>query len=155
VDGVTGAVGLPGTDGVTGPTGPAGLNGTTGASGPTGSAGLNGTTGATGPTGASGAVLDIRTVSSNVTLDSTDDYVLCSPSANTTVTLPAAASNTGHMITVKRITTTAATCSVSGIATIDATTGTQALSAPTSGGQSGNMISVVSNGSNWYLVNFH
>jgi hypothetical protein len=88
-------------------------------------------------------------------LTNTDDYVLCAPAANTTLTLPAAAANTGRTITIKRTTATAPTCTVSGIAAIDATGGNQALGAPAVGGNSGNIVTVVSNGTLWFLVNFH
>ncbi|MFH1321236.1 MAG: hypothetical protein ABII90_11385 [Bacteroidota bacterium] len=52
--GPTGADGIAGTTGATGPTGADGIAGTTGATGPTGADGIAGTTGATGPTGADG-----------------------------------------------------------------------------------------------------
>ncbi|MBG9498836.1 hypothetical protein ABE44_06860, partial [Bacillus thuringiensis] len=50
-DGVTGATGTPGTDGVTGPTGATGTPGTDGVTGPTGTPGTDGVTGPTGATG--------------------------------------------------------------------------------------------------------
>ena len=106
------------------------------------------------PTGVAN-VFAIRTVTATATLTNTDDYVLCAPAANTTLTLPAAASNTGRTITVKRTTTTAFTCTVSGIAAIDATGGNQALVAPAVGGANGNQVTVVSNGTLWFLVNIH
>ena len=116
-----------------------------------GAAGATGATGATGTTN----IFAIRTVTATATLANTDDYVLCSPAANTTLTLPAAAANTGRTMTIKRITTTAATCTVSGIAAIDATGGNQALAAPSAGPGSGNMVTIISNGTFWFLVNFH
>jgi len=158
--GAVGATGVAGAAGVTGPAGATGATGATGAAGAAGAPGATGAAGATGPAGPTGAtgvanVFAIRTVTATATLADTDDYVLCAPTANTTLTLPAAASNTGRAITIKRTTTTAFTCTVSGIAAIDATGGNRALIAPAPGAASGNMVTVISNGTFWFLVNFH
>ncbi|MDO8462285.1 MAG: hypothetical protein Q7S98_05440 [Deltaproteobacteria bacterium] len=153
--GLTGSTGVAGSPGSTGATGATGLTGSTGAVGPTG---LTGSTGATGATGAAGVANShsIRTVTATTTLLSTDDVVLCDPTTTTTLKLPlAATSNVGHMIIIKRIKIGGAACTVSGIWTTDQSSGTQTLVAPVSGGVSGNICTVISNGTNWYLVNIH
>jgi hypothetical protein len=112
--------------------------------------------GPSGPTGPAGVYTSIRTVTSTTTLTNTDQVVLCNAAANTILTLPApAAGNTGHQIIVKRINTTASTCTVTGFW---ATEGTSlALVAPgTLGiGTDMNQIAVISNGTTWYTVNIH
>jgi hypothetical protein len=94
-------------------------------------------------------------LTANATLTDSDQVVLCAPAANTLLTLPSAANNAGQEITIKRTTTGATpTCGVAGIWATDST-GTFALTPPASGGASSNVITVFSDGTNWYLINMH
>jgi len=66
--------------------------------------------------------------------------------------LPAATgANAGVTMTIKRLNTSANTCGVSGLNTIDSTA-TLALAAPASGGATRNSITVISTGATWYLL---
>jgi hypothetical protein len=154
--GSNGSQGAAGANGSQGAQGAAGSQGAAGAAGTQGPQGAQGATGAQGAAGASGTSLTIRTVTATATLVDGDDYILCNPTAATTLTLPAAANNSGHVITIKRINAGATGCSVTGISTADASGGTLALAAPANtGGVSGNMVGVISNGTTWYVVNWH
>ncbi len=115
--------------------------------------GLPGATGPTGPTGTFSGVYSIRTVTATTTLLSTDEVVLCNGTAATVLTLPVAASNTGKMITIKRI--GGSTCQVTPISTTDFTAGSVSLTAPANNTPTRNMVTVISNGTTWYVLNSH
>jgi hypothetical protein len=153
--GPTGATGAAGATGATGPAGPTGATGAVGPTGPTGAPGLPGATGATGATGPTGGftgTLTIRTVTASETLTSTDQVVLCDDTGgNINLTLPAAASNLGRMIMIKRI-SSATNCRVFGIWAADATGGNLTLAAPANAGANDNAITVISDGTNWLLL---
>jgi hypothetical protein len=93
----------------------------------------------------------VRTVTATGNLVGTDDVVLCNAASNTTLTLPSAASNSGHEITVKRLNITAFSCTVSGIWTSDG--GNLALVAPNANSTTSSIVTVVSDGANWYILN--
>jgi hypothetical protein len=89
-------------------------------------------------------------VTASETLTDSDQVVLCDASGAVTLTLPAA--STGRMIMIKRITAGVAdTCAVVGIWPADVTGGTLQLAAPANGGANENAITVISDGTNWYL----
>jgi hypothetical protein len=79
--------------------------------------------------------------------------VLCNPAATGVIlTLPAATpANSGVTMTIKRLNTSANTCGVNGLNTIDSAA-TLALAAPVSGGASRNSITVISTGTTWYML---
>ncbi len=131
--------------------GPTGPTGAAGAAGAAGSAGVAGATGATGATGASGAILSYRTVTATATLTDSDQVVLCNPTTTTVLTLPLAATNAGQEILIKRMNTGLTSCAVAGVWATDSS-GNFALTAPFG---SSNVLQVLSDGTNWYIVNIH
>lgn len=86
--GAAGAQGIQGLKGDKGDTGDTGATGPTGPTGPTGSAGATGAQGPQGEPGASGGELGSISVSSNITLSSSNRYFV-NTSAARTLTLPA------------------------------------------------------------------
>jgi hypothetical protein len=77
--------------------------------------------------------------------------VLCDATAGAvTLTLPAAGSNTGRIMIIKRVSTNANSCSVAGVSATDG--GTQVLAAPNPSTGQVNVITVVSDGTNWLLL---
>ena len=84
--------------------------------------------------------------SQSVTLGAAPRFARCTNNSGTVaMTLPAAASNAGLMIAVKRSGNGACT-----LATVDG--GTLTLESP---GNSGSQAIVVSDGANWYSVSIH
>jgi hypothetical protein len=151
--GPTGPTGATGPAGATGPTGPTGPTGATGSQGPigltglTGATGPTGDTGPTGPTGATGGfsgTFTIRQSTASELLTSADQVVLCNPSSAATLTLPVATANVGQVITIKQINAVNA-CSVTPLATIDG--------GPTFVLNPAGVLTVISDGTNWYMVN--
>jgi hypothetical protein len=142
--GATGSAGLPGAQGATGATGPAGA---TGAAGPTGATGATGPTGATGATGPTSATQAITLQTGNYTILSTDYTILCNNPGgiSKTMTLPAAASNTGKVFVIKRIGVSG--CNVSGVSAADGNP--FVLNAPLGGTSA---IMVQSDGTTWWVL---
>ena len=143
-NGATGATGSIGPTGPTGSTGAPGTNGTNGSNGATGATGDLGPTGATGATGGFNGTLAIRTVAATTPLLDTDQMVFCDPASATTLTLPTASANSGLVITIKRI-NAVNTCSVTPVAALDG--------GPTLFLNPGGVLTVISDGTNWYMVN--
>ncbi len=165
VTGATGQTGPTGAAGAAGPTGPTGLTGSNGAPGATGATGSTGPTGATGAAGANGGfsgVFNIRAQNTTATLNgisatTPDHVVLCTPAAaGVTLTLPAAASNTGQMITVKNVSNTntftlAGVVATDGGSNLTVAVAGNAASSPSSK----SVVTVISNGTSWYVLNTH
>ena len=98
--GAQGVAGPAGARGPVGPVGPAGAQGVAGAQGPAGPQGVAGPAGPAAPVG----VYPIVTVTSNVTLSSSNTVVLIDSTRNDViVTLPDASLNTGRLFTIERI----------------------------------------------------
>ena len=140
-----------------GPTGPTGATGPAGATGATGATGTQGVQGPVGPTGATGAaggfssVAPVTTVQGNYPILSTDYLVLCNNPGNgttKTMTLPAAATNTGRIFVIKRLSTGTRVCDVSGVSASDGGP-TVTLAAP---GLVNNAITVQSDGTSWFIT---
>ena len=143
-----------------GPTGPTGATGATGATGPTGAtgagvAGPTGPTGATGATGAAGAGTGsgpIVVQTTNYTITTSDFTVLCNSSAggSKSMTLPAAAGNTGRIFNIKRIGGTACAAATTAGSALDGVAGPATFALSASGTGSG--ITVQSDGSTWWII---
>jgi hypothetical protein len=161
----TGNVGNNGANGTSGTSGSSGTRGTSGTSGSSGAAGANGQNGTSGSSGSAGtsgtspsanATYTVVTPTTNYTGLTTDVVILANP-ANTgmSVTLPTAIGNTGKIFYIKNITTTngrTVTVNTTGGQTID---GAANISLGIMGSGSGSSYTLVSNGSNWYVLTQH
>ena len=147
--------GVAGATGAVGETGATGLTGLTGETGATGATGMTGETGATGETGGENFPA-IDTFGVNTTLSSANDIVLLT-AGSITITLPdAAVVGSGKVFWIKDRDGNASTSPI----TID-TTSSQTIN-PVNGGaaattfimnQLRQIITVVSDGSNWEIIN--
>jgi hypothetical protein len=136
--------------------------GPTGATGPQGPAGGAGATGPQGPAGNLAGPYNVRSVTTTTTLNglsagTPDQVVLCTPaSGSVTLTLPSAASNAGQMITVKNVSNTNTFVLTPIVATdggpnlVVSLAGTAANSP-----SSGSLVTAISNGSSWFVLNTH
>jgi hypothetical protein len=129
----------------------------------TGAAGATGPTGPAGPTGAagtSGAVLNVRTINplnaavtlNGLTAGTPDHVVLINPTtaAAQNVTLPAAATSTGQVIHIRNINAT------NDFNLLGASGGTLDID-PSAAGlpASGSLVTVVCDGTTWFVINQH
>lgn len=166
--GDVGPTGPSGPQGNVGPSGPSGPQGNAGPSGPTGPQGVIGLTGATGPSGPAGpsgpsgpvGVLSVSTwatVTGNYTVASGVTVVLLNASTGTnTVTLPAASSNSGRAIWIKRVVAGGAgsSWSVTPVkTTLAGAAGSYAVDNAVDG--SGANLLVASDGTNWWALATH
>jgi hypothetical protein len=143
-----------------GPPGPPGPQGPPGPPGPSGVPAFP--QGQLGPAGGSGGRVNVRSVTTSTTLNgidavTPDQVVLCAPvAAGVTLTLPPAASSTGQVITVRNLSRTPGrTLTLAGVATLDG--GTQTLApvgatTATAGPARGSILTVVSDGTSWYVL---
>ena len=91
-------------------------------------------------------------VAASTALGAADDVVLCDADGRSVVvTLPDPVGSVGHEITIKRISTGAGSCAVSGVWAGDSS-GPLALAAPTTDGEGGDVVVVVCDGSDWYVL---
>lgn len=104
---------------------------------------LGGTTSRTLST-TGGRIEKLSTITTSTTLDATYHNVLCNSASALTVTLPAAASNSGRVYVIKNINTGTVTVDGNASETIDGDT-TYALTQYQS-------IKILCNGSNWFIV---
>lgn len=160
--GATGVAGATGATGVAGPTGPTGAPGLTGAAGPTGATGATGATGPTGATGAAGvgaAVLNVRTLTlaaaatlNGLAAATPDQVVLVNPTTAVaqTLTLPAVAGNSGQLIHIRNI-SAANDFNLAGASGGTLNIGASAAGLPASG----SLVSVICDGTTWFVINQH
>ena len=96
------------------------------------------------------------TPTTNYTVLTTDVVILANPTGtNMTVSLPTAVGNTGKVYYIKNISTTTnrnVTVDANGSQTID---GNQNITVTIMGSGSGSSYTLVSNGSNWYILTQH
>ncbi|TMH32299.1 MAG: hypothetical protein E6H66_14320 [Betaproteobacteria bacterium] len=176
--GATGPAGATGATGPAGATGPTGAKGSTVLNGTGAPNNLNGADGdfyidttteviygpkvggvwptpGTSLVGPSGYATSAPIVTPNgdYTILSTDYTVLCTnPGAATKhMVLPAAASNTGRIFVIKRISTSSGACDVQGVANVDGGPNYVLSSPPTTP----NAVTVQSDGTNWYIISSH
>ena len=166
--GATGASGSQGEIGPAGPSGPQGEMGPAGPVGPQGAvgpAGPQGPAGATGPQGPAGGASgphNVRSLTGSATLNGLtelvpDEVVLCTPgAAGLTLTLPAAASNTGQVITVKNVSNSYTFVLTPIVATDGGPNLTVELAGTAANSPaSGSVITTISNGTSWFVLNTH
>jgi len=119
-----------------------------------------GVAGATGATGSGGfaASVPVVTVTANYTINaSTDFLVLCNAAGKgitgVTITLPAAAGNTGRMFAVKRINAAAGSSDRCFLTPVGGATSPAPLDAPDAGSTNINSsFWAVSDGTTWWVI---
>lgn len=93
---------------------------------------------------AAGRIEKLNTITTNTTLDATYHNVMCNSATAITVTLPAAASNSGRVYTIKNINTGTVTVDGNASETIDGAT-TYDLTLYQA-------IKILCNGTNWFII---
>jgi hypothetical protein len=160
--GEVGPTGPQGETGAAGPQGEVGPAGPQGVAGPAGPAGATGATGAQGPAANLAGPYRIRSVTTSTTLNglsagAPDQFVLVTPATGSvTLTLPSAASNTGQLITVKNVSNTNTFVLTPIVATDGGPNLVVSLAGTASNSpSSGSLVTAISNGTSWFVLNTH